>query len=488
MPFAGDLEELEGLLERHPWREGDVRRIQSVEGEFTLELTGYYATVRLNLANGKINCWGALREKGLAVHQTYWEEYERDRLIQYLSRLVVNEGDSEAERLREEAKVKLERHKKMEHTLTWLRRLCVLAMVLVALWAVRYAKDEAASPSSIAQGAVFTQYHYTRSIGDALDRFDQDGEWFNISSKDALKDNGVAFAGWRGTCRSDSLLGQTENWSIEICFQIEVAGEDQYSIGVDRIDVGGYRLNRDNAFHGSTIYDILDMIYSNREQASITLDSGGLFPEVRYLSKREGAAQSLPSSVQPSPVMTTPELVPTPSPESEEDHSEWNYEDYVTHYGFDPADYGMYWYNESKSGPLDDFFDFAAQAVSEAAGGSRLYRGEWITDLTRDDLVGTWETERGIVFTIDRMGNEDTVWDYTIDLSESGLGLLGGGFLEDIYNVEEVFCGMSGMNGVTSYSVTYQYSTDGPEIHTWLQVEVIDSEGEQIVDRVPLAG
>lgn len=165
------------------------------------------------------------------------------------------------------------------------------------------------------------------------------------------------------------------------------------------------------------------------------------------------------------------------------DRSTWEYDDYVKYYGFDPADYGYVWYNSMRSGPLEDFFAWVAEEINGGTNTSRLYEisDPWEAELTPDDFVGTWQTDGGIVFSI-----ENSDGDYTIDLSENeGLGMLGGWFTYALYNVEDQFCGMSGENGVTSFSVSYGYSTDYPT-STWLELVLVNSEGIETRDYVSL--
>lgn len=170
---------------------------------------------------------------------------------------------------------------------------------------------------------------------------------------------------------------------------------------------------------------------------------------------------------------------------TDSDRSAWEYDDYVRYYGFDPADYGYVWYNSVRSGPLKDFFVWVAEEINGGTNTSRLYEisDPWEAELTPDDFVGTWQTDGGIVFSI-----ENSDGDYTIDLSENeGLGMLGGWFTYALYNVEDQFCGMSGENGVTSFSVSYGYSTDYPT-STWLELVLVNSEGIETRDYVSLIG
>lgn len=161
----------------------------------------------------------------------------------------------------------------------------------------------------------------------------------------------------------------------------------------------------------------------------------------------------------------------------------WDYDDYVSYYGFDPADYGYEWYNEIRNGPLDEFFEMVYQELSNAGNNSRLYT---ITDpysatLTPDDFVGRWVTNGGIVFTIEYYNGE-----YSIDFTENNnLSILGGWFSENTYNIEGAFSGMAGSTGVTSFSVSYEYGTDYPT-HTWLTLDITESDGNEIIDYVSL--
>lgn len=497
LSISKEVSEIEGLLQRHPWRE--EQDLQLIKGEGSgssfLLLEGFYKKhISVNVRNGILICCSG---DVYSPRNDYWEQYEANQLLSYISLLSIDENSPEAARLREQTRIKLANRKERERIQKWLKRIfiCVflLTMALSLLYAVNYAKNKAELPSSLVQNMVFHDFHYTKTVGTALDSFDPDGEWFDVSDKDALKNTGVAYAGWRGTCRVRSLLGTDENWPMTIYFEVKPADEkDKYAVSIDRVEFGQYSL-RSNLLQNNGIWDIIDMVYGNRDNASVSADAG-LFDVTYFLSKKE---DGLPAVSQPTPspareetmIISTP--VPEPTPVSggteEEDRSSWGYEDYVSYYGFDPADYGYYWYNEIKSGPLDEFFDFAAEQIAGNSGSSRLYEDTWITDLTRDDFVGTWQTEGGILFTIDRMGDTGAIEDYTIDLSENeGLGLLGGWFSNDIYNVEEEFCGMSGSSGMTSFSVTYQYSTDSPETNTWLFLELVDSEGTVIQDWVPL--
>lgn len=169
--------------------------------------------------------------------------------------------------------------------------------------------------------------------------------------------------------------------------------------------------------------------------------------------------------------------------ESSNDRSTWSYEDYVNYYGVDPADYGYMWYNAIRSGPLDDFFESAIEEIRTIGNGSRLYEitNPQEANLTPDDFIGTWQTENGIVFTIDCTNGE-----YSIDFSENyGLDILGGWFSESIYNIEGDFCGMSGSYGFTSFSVSYSYSTEYP-LYTSLELEFESFDGTITHDSVPL--
>lgn len=196
--------------------------------------------------------------------------------------------------------------------------------------------------------------------------------------------------------------------------------------------------------------------------------------------KESGTPSPLPSiSVEhtsPDPVADESE---TPT---DDDRSTWEYDDYVKYYGFDPADYGYVWYNSMRSGPLEDFFAWVDEEINGGTNISRLYEisNPWEAELTPDDFVGTWETDGGIIFYV---GNTDG--NYTIDLTESGLGLLGGGFNQYLYNIEDQFCGMSGTYGGTSFSISYGYGTD-ESTSTWLELVVVNSDGTEIRDYVSL--
>lgn len=305
-------------------------------------------------------------------------------------------------------------------------------------------------------------------------------------AKDALKEVGVAYAGWRGTCHSVSLLGTDENWPLTVYFELLMTDEeDKYTASIDRIEFGQYSLLNSNLLHSGYIWETINMIYGNQDNVAVPADTG-LFSVTYFLSKKDSTLD--PSVEQPPVTRESSGPVPTQdSTANTEDRSKWDYEDYVEYYGFDPADYGYYWYNEIKNGPLEDFFEFVSEVMGESAGISRLYQDAWLSDLTGEDFVGTWQTENGILFTIDRMGDNGIIEDYTIDFSENeGLGILGGWFSEDIYNLEGGFCGMSGSSGVTSYSVSYQYGTESSETNTWLFLEFVDSEGNAVRDSVPL--
>ena len=167
---------------------------------------------------------------------------------------------------------------------------------------------------------------------------------------------------------------------------------------------------------------------------------------------------------------------------ADDDRSTWDYDDYVNYYGFDPADYGYMWYNEARSGPLDEFFEWANEELTQADNSSRLYSisDPFNADLSPDDFVGTWETQNGIIFTIQYLDGE-----YTIDLSENNLGILGGRFSDYLYNVEDAFCGMAGTSGTTSFSVYYEYGSDYPT-SSWLVLDLTESSGNEVLDYVPL--
>ena len=168
---------------------------------------------------------------------------------------------------------------------------------------------------------------------------------------------------------------------------------------------------------------------------------------------------------------------------SDNDRSSWEYDDYVRYYGVDPADYGCMWYNEIRSGPLDEFFEWAIEDISTQTNGSRLYEitDPWAANLTPDDFIGTWQTEGGILFTIKNMDGQ-----YVIDLSENeDLGVLGGWFSQNLYNIEGDFGGMAGDYGVTSFSVFYEYGSEYP-LNTWLSLSLTTSDGTEIWDVVPL--
>ena len=171
--------------------------------------------------------------------------------------------------------------------------------------------------------------------------------------------------------------------------------------------------------------------------------------------------------------------------ESNNDRPSWEYDDYVRYYGVDPADYGYMWYNEIRSGPLDEFFEYAMEAIygESNTSTSRLYdiSNPYEAYLTPDDFIGTWRTDGGIIFTIQYTDGE-----YSIDLSENeGLGILGGWFSEKLYNVEGTFCGLAGSNGVTEFSVSSEYGSERP-INSWLTLILVDSAGQEIYDYVPL--
>lgn len=219
----------------------------------------------------------------------------------------------------------------------------------------------------------------------------------------------------------------------------------------------------------------------------IALSVAGIFllqskqPTGEDITAKEGATPSpLPSTsvehTSPDPVADESE---TPT---DDDRSTWEYDDYVKYYGFDPADYGYVWYNSMRSGPLEDFFAWVAEEINGGTNNSRLYEisDPWEAELTPDDFVGTWETDGGIIFYV---GNTDG--NYTIDLTESGLGLLGGGFNQYLYNIEDQFCGMSGTYGGTSFSISYGYGTD-ESTSTWLELVVVNSDGTEIRDYVSL--
>ena len=167
---------------------------------------------------------------------------------------------------------------------------------------------------------------------------------------------------------------------------------------------------------------------------------------------------------------------------ADDDRSTWDYDDYVNYYGFDPADYGYMWYNEVRSGPLDEFFEWTSEELSQSENSSRLYSisDPSSADLSPDDFIGTWETLDGFIFTIQYLDGE-----YTIDLSENYPGILGGRFSDDLYNVEGAFCGMAGTNDSASFAVYYEYSSDYP-VSSWLVLDVTEWNGNEIWDYVPL--
>lgn len=138
--------------------------------------------------------------------------------------------------------------------------------------------------------------------------------------------------------------------------------------------------------------------------------------------------------------------------------------------------------SEIKEPTNDDSFSWEPENIGEEINTSRLYEisDPWEAELTPDDFVGTWETDGGIIFYI---GN--TSGNYTIDLTESGLGLLGGSFNQYLYNIEDQFCGMSGTYGGTSFSISYGYGTD-ESTSTWLELVVVNSDGTEIRDYVSL--
>lgn len=488
LSFSGDLAEVEALLRRHPWKEEQELELRNAETENPhLYLSGYYTDITLHIKNGNlVGVSGAI----VSLRRSYWEAYEVNQLLQYISRLSTDEGGGEADELREQTHAVLTNKKGRDKAQKWLGRIVIFVEIVALALVLLYAKGKAEAPSSLVKNVVFSDFHYTKTVGSVLNSFDSDGEWFDVSEKNALKNNGVAYAGWQGACRSVSLLDTDENWPLTIYFELELAdGGDSYYTSIDRIEFGQYSLLRSNLFQNSAIWDIMNMVYGNQSSAAVTADTG-LFDVTYVLSKKKDdapvASQATPS-LAPTP---DPTPAPTPSPEpasvgsttNEEDRSTWEYEDYVDYYGIDPADYGYMWFNEIKSGPLDEFFDWVIEEINGETNTSRLYQDTWLIDLTPDDFVGTWQTEGGIVFSIDNMDGT-----YTIDLSENeDLHILGGIFSTDIHNIEDDFCGMAGSNGVTSFSVTYEYSTDSPETNTWLRLEFVDSEGATVEDRVPL--
>ncbi len=508
LPLSTDLAGVEALLRRHPWKEKQELELLYAETEVPyLYLPGYYTDIRLRTKDSSLigqsgasklywkdnskptnPIWTLLASS----RRGYWEAYEANQLLRYISLLSEDENSEDAVKLREQTQSKLDGKKVRDKARKWLERIIIFAGIVVIVSVLLYAKGKAETPSSLIKNMVFSDFHYTKTVGSALNSFDPDGEWFDVSEKNALKNDGAAYAGWRGTCQSSSILGQTENWPITIYFEIrETDADDQYYVSVDRIEFGQYSLSSSKVFQSATIWDIMNMIYGNQENVSVAADTG-LFNMTYFLRKK--ADNSSPVSQDtPSPApITQPTPVPALSPEpttvgdtaNGEDRSTWEYEDYVDYYGIDPADYGFMWFNEIKSGPLDEFFDGTIEAINGEANASRLYEIDdpWQADLTPDDLVGTWQTESGIIFTIDNIDGT-----YTIDLSENeGLNILGGMFSEDLYDVEGAFGGMAGSNGAASFSVTYEYSTESPETNTWLRLELMDSEGTTVEDRVPL--
>lgn len=601
--FSGSLSELASLLERHPWKEGqtllkmqisvinedydafdralkgeNVILFQSEEKDTSIHMKGHYASFTLGVENGILTVDGSSMSKKETLRRKYWVAYEVNALLRYITILAVDENDPQAEQLRSTAKAAIEKQKRMENKLKWLRRIFICIMLLAIALLLLYGKNKAKWPSTLAQSTVFPDFHYTKTVGNALSSFDPDGEWFNVSDKDALKDMGVAYAGWRGTCKSSGAFTGTENWPLTIYFEIEQTDDEgKYRVSFDQIEYGDYRLTSSNLSQKGIISEIVNMIYGNQDSVVVWTDAGLLGTTYR-LSKKDPVLSS--TTEQTPAVKETLASVPTSVPALTDtysasamgfggnvtvtitvsegvitsvvingpdetaglgsrvieemptqiiaaqsadidgisgatetsnavkdalrsclaqakggnasiagvkDRSEWEYKDYVEYYGFDPANYGYYWYNEIESGPLEDFFEGVAGLVGETSNVSRLFQDTWLTDLTWDDFMGVWRTEGGITFTIDCIGNNGTIEDYTIDFSgNEGLGILGGWFSEDIYNIEGDFCGMSGSNGMSSYSVTYQYSTESPETNTWLFLEFVNSEGNTIQDSIPL--
>lgn len=601
--FSGSLAELASLLERHPWKEGqtflkmqisvikedydafdralkgeNVILFQSEEKDTSIHMKGHYASFTLTVENGILTADGSSMSKKETLRREYWVAHEVNALLRYITILAADESDPKAEQLRSTTKAVMEKQKRVENKLKWLGRIVTFAGLVWIVLLLLYAKEKREAPSSLAQNMIFPDFHYTKTVGSALSSFDPDGEWFNISDKNALKDMGVAYAGWRGSCKSSGAFTETENWPLTIYFELTLADEkDKYTASVDRIEFGEYSLVSSQPYHNGPINEIMNMVYGNQDSVVVWTDAGLLGTTYR-LSKKDPVLSS--TTEQTPAVKETLASVPTSVPALTDtysasamgfggnvtvtitvsegvitsvvingpdetaglgsrvieemptqiiaaqsadidgisgatetsnavknalrsclaqakggnasiaevkDRSEWEYKDYVEYYGFDPANYGYYWYNEIESGPLEDFFEGVAGLVGETSNVSRLFQDTWLTDLTWDDFMGVWRTEGGITFTIDCIGNNGTIEDYTIDFSgNEGLGILGGCFSEDIYNIEGDFCGMSGSNGMSSYSVTYQYSTESPETNTWLFLEFVNSEGNTIQDSIPL--
>ena len=74
--------------------------------------------------------------------------------------------------------------------------------------------------------------------------------------------------------------------------------------------------------------------------------------------------------------------------------------------------------------------------------------------------------------------------EYSLSENED-LGILGGWFSQNLYNIEGDFGGMAGDYGVTSFSVFYEYGSEYP-LNTWLSLSLTTSDGTEIWDVVPL--
>lgn len=316
-------EQILTLLENHPWCEDQNIRAEAADIPGTqiqsqIRLNGICSEFYLYTKDGLLHGHGFTTRKVEKLRRLYLVQKETQRLLQYITCQADPDApeNEAAAQLREEnrkAILRRDRYDKFD-------KLCYLlaALAVIVLVVLHFIPFKDYSPSANIKGTVFSDFHYTETIGAALASFDPDGEWYDISEKNALKEDGVAYAGWRGTCLMSNLLYGSSNQTIESDFKVEQADKEQIHISLDKIQfMDQYYFSSGNTFQSAVMYDILDMIYGNTQYAEVSLDVGLLSPAFTVTPKDPSVALEPDAPTQPAVDKGSTAAIPEPEPEVE---------------------------------------------------------------------------------------------------------------------------------------------------------------------------
>ena len=284
IPISLSPEQIVQLLENRPWCDHqnvhiEIATIPGTQLQSQIRLNGICSEIYLYIENGTLHGHGYTARKPVEFRRLYLVQNETQQLLQYIACYdrLDDASHEMAAQLREKNRRFIAKRDNYDKFILFCGILVLIAVVIFVI--VRQIPSKDYSPSANVKGAVFTDFDYTDTIGTVLDSFDPDGEWFDISAENALKKDGVAYAGWRGSCGMANLLDGSNNQPIELDFKVELTDSDKVRISIDKIQfMDQYYFSSRNTYQNAVIANVLDMIYGNTQYVEVTLDMGIITP------------------------------------------------------------------------------------------------------------------------------------------------------------------------------------------------------------------